>query len=509
MSFIHFKNKTIIKFIFVFITLFFIVSQTSIAQPDLNSRISIGLESLYNFNFKSSEKIFENIIKAYPENPAGYYYKSISHLWFFLDSKDNTELDIFISLGDSAIDKAESILAKDSTDLFILYIIGSCYANRTFAFTRNENYFDAVLSARKFHVYFDELLSGDSLYYDAYASKGLFNFAVSQAPQTWSWALNLAGMTGNKKVGLNYLELASKKGRFSKIDAKFYLSQIYSEFLLDYRSATRILNDLNSRFPKNLLFRFTLANLQVKKNDLYSALTNYEMVYTSKDTNMTEVKYFAGMALGDIFYSKGNYDEARKYYVSFLDDATNDHFKGITALKVGLSYLFVGDSLSALLYFDKVQAGNEDLDDDMYARVKAELYLNHLPSSDELKLILIRNMIDAGKFKPAIDSLEYFVEKNISDSLRAEAILCLSDAYYHLGKNKKSLEFAVAVFNFDECELWLKPFACYYAARASKKLNNLVDAEFFIGYANNFKNYFYENKLRDKLSFLSFSLKEN
>jgi hypothetical protein len=164
--------------------------------------------------------------------------------------------------------------------------------------------------------------------------------------------------------------------------------------------------------------------------------------------------------------------------------------------------------LSALLYFDKVSEGNEDLDDDIFARVKGESYLAQLPSSKELKLILIKNMIDAGKFKPAIDSLEKFVNKNISDTLRAEAILYLSDAYYYLGKNKKSLEYAVAVFNFEDCELWVKPFACYYAARASKELKNNVDAEFFIGYANNFNNYFYENKLRDKLSFLSFSISE-
>jgi len=39
-------------------------------------------------------------------------------------------------------------------------------------------------------------------------------------------------------------------------------------------------------------------------------------------------------------------------------------------------------------------------------------------------------------------------------------------------------------------------------------LKNYVDAEFFIGYASNFNNYFYENKLRDKLGFLSFLLKE-
>ena len=498
------------KFVKLFLTiiLFLCFNKVGLTQSDLNSRISIGLESLYNFNFKSSERIFDNIIKTYPESPAGFYYKSISHLWFFLDSKDEDELDDFISLTDSAINKAENILQDDSTNLFTLYVLGSCYVNRTFAFTRNENYFDAVLSARKFHVYFDQILLEDSLYYDAFASKGLFNFAISQAPQTWSWALNLAGMTGNKQLGLDYLELAARKGRFSKIDAQFYLSQVYSEFLLKYQSANKILVDLNSRFPKNLLFRFTLANLQLKKYDLNNALRNYKSVYESNDTNMIEIKYFAGMAMGDILYSKGDYDDARKYYISFLDNAKDDHFKGITALKVGLSHLFEGDSLSALSYFDKVFEGNEDLDDDLYAKITAERYLNHLPSSDELKLIRIKNMVDAGKFKNAIDSLENFVETLVSDTLRAEAILYLSDAYYHLGKNKKSLEYAVAVFNFDDCEIWVKPFACYYAARASNELKNKIDAEFFIGYASNFQNYFYENKLQDKLSFLSFALND-
>ncbi len=478
------------------------------SQTNIKSNISSGLEALYNFNFNSSEKIFNGIIKNYPDHPAGYYYKSISSLWFYLDSKNEEFLTNFISLTDTVIEKGETSLQKDSSDEFTLFILGSAYANRTFAFTRDESYFDAVVAARKFHFYYNELLAKDSLYYDAYTGKGLFNFAISQAPQTWSWAINLAGMTGDKQAGLNYLEVASKKGKLSKIDAQFYLSQIYSEFLLKYSQAKRLLNELNYRYPKNLLFRFALANLQVKTYDLMNASRNYKTVLISKDTNFIQLKNYAGMSLGDIHYSKGEYEQARDYYVKFLEQATDDHFKGITALKIGLSHLFEGDSLSAILYFDKTDGGNKDLDDDEYAKLKGEQYLNHLPSSAELNLILIRNMIDAGKFKSAIDSLEKFIEKPISDTLRAEAILFFCEAYYQVGKFKKSLEYAVAVFNFDECELWVKPFACYYAARASKELKNIVDAEFFIGYAGNFKNYYYENKLMDRLNFLSFMLQE-
>jgi predicted negative regulator of RcsB-dependent stress response len=478
------------------------------AQADIKSKISSGLESLYNFNFKSSDKTFNSIIDKYPDHPAGYYYKSIGYLWFYLDSREESNLDRFIELTDSAIEKAELKFKTDSSDLFSLYIIGSVYGNRTFAYTREENYFDAVLAARKFHLYFDELLKRDSLYYDAYMGKGLFNFAISQAPQTWSWAINLAGMTGDKRKGLNYLETATKKGKYSKVEAKFYLSQIYSEFLLKYPQSRRLLNELILRYPKNLLFRFALANLQVKTFDLNTAIRNYKIIYTSKDTNFVQLKNYSGMALGDILYSKGEYDESRKYHRYFLEQSTDDHFKSVVALKLGLSHLLEGDSLSAILYFDKTNEGNMDVDDDAYAKIKGEQYLNHLPSSNELKLIRIKNMIDAGKLNAAIDSLEKFIELPVSDTLRAEAILSFSNALYLQGKYKRSLEYAVAVFNFDECELWVKPFACYYAARASKGLKNFVDAEFFIGYAGNFKNYFFENKLVDKLNYLSFILEE-
>jgi hypothetical protein len=476
-------------------------------QIKLKSSISIGLESLYNFNFKSAEKIFNGMIKNYPDNPAGYHYRSLSYLWFYLDSKQEADFDNFFAYTDTAINKAKAILDKDTTDEFTLYILGSVYANRTFAFTRDENYFDAIFAASKFYSYFNELLDEDSLYYDAYMGKGLYNFAISQAPQTWSWAISISGMTGDKQAGLNFLEIASKRGQLSKIDAQFYLSQIYAEFLLQYSDANRILNDLTWRFPNNLLFQYALANLYLKKFDLYDASRKYKSVIASKDTNFNQLKNYAGLGLGDISYSQNDYEVARTYYTNFLELSIDDHFKGITAMKVGLSYLFEGDSISALLFFEKTSEGNNDLDEDAYAKIKGKQYLNKLPGKVELKLKLIKNLIDAGKFTLAIDSLEKFIQLPVSDTLRAEAILYLSEAYYNLGKYKKSLEYAIAVFNFDDCELWVKPFACYYAARASKDLKNYIDAKLFIEYANNFKDYFFENKLKDKLNFLSFLLK--
>lgn len=492
----------------IILTFIFLVNCPIQSQTILKNKISQGLGALYNFNFQSADRTFDWIIEIYPDNPAGYHYKSIKYLWYYLDDKDQFDFDYFLAYSDTAIEKAESILEKDSTDIFTIYVLGSAYANKTFAFTRDENYIDAIFAAQNFYNCFNKILSVDSMYYDAYMGIGLYNFAISQAPQTWSWALSLSGVTGDKHIGLDYLQTSANKGKFSRVDALLYLSQIYSEFLLKYSEAEGILLDLVTWYPKNLLFRFALGNLYLKKFDLRNASKYYKSVIESKDTSFTQLKNYSGLFLGEILYSQGDYEKSRPYLRDFLELSNDEHFKGIAALKLGLSYLFEGDSLSSILYFEKSSEGNGDLDDDVYAERKGETYLQILPGKSELKLMLIKNMIDAGKFNTAIDSLEKFLNLPVSDTLKAEAVLYLSDAYYHLAKYKKSLEYAVAVFNFDDCDLWVKPFACYYAARVSKELHNSVDAELFIEYANNYKNYFYENKLRDKLNFLSFILKD-
>ena len=120
-TFTYFISRLTLLTLFTF--LFFNI--TINPQSKLKSKISTGLTALYNFNFKTAEKTFDDIIKNDPENPAGYHYKSISSLWFYLDSKNEYDLNNFYAFTDTAIKNAEIFLERDSSDVFILYILGS------------------------------------------------------------------------------------------------------------------------------------------------------------------------------------------------------------------------------------------------------------------------------------------------------------------------------------------------------------------------------------------------
>ncbi len=497
-----------IKIYTVLISVFLLLTASENLHGQVKSlnKINSGLNFLYNFNFESSDKAFNDFIRLNPDHPAGYYYKSIKFLWYYLDNRNEEWRNKFFAYTDTALVKFENIIEKDSSDIFSYYICNSVYYQRAAAYTRGEDYLSALWAIKTFQFFNEKSLDIDSLYYDSYMCLGLYNFAISQAPRSWQWALDLTGIGGDRKAGLDYLKLAYNKGKFSKVDAQFFLSQIYAEFFLNFIESEKYLKSLCAKYPRNLLFRYSLGNLQVKKYDLKSAIKNYEFVARSDDSIFIQLKNYSLMALGDVFYIKNDFDSAETFYKLFLERSLDDHLRGITALRLGLCYMFLGEIKEAIKYFEQADQGNLDLDEDVYAKIMSEKYLEDLPDAIELKLIRYRNLLDSGKFRNAIDSLETLNKVVLSDSVRAELMLYISEANYHLGKFRQSLEYAVSLLSFENCDTRVKAFACYNAALASRELKKSEDAKLFIKYASNYKGFLFENKLTDRLNALLYQL---
>ncbi len=175
----------------------------------------------------------------------------------------------------------------------------------------------------------------------------------------------------------------------------------------------------------------------------------------------------------------------------------------MAALKLGLCYQFTNFPEKAIEYYLLVGEGNMDLDEDIYAMDIGERYLDNPPDSSELKLILIKNLLDAGSYKEALDSLESLSSNSVSDTLQAFISFYRSDAKYYLGEFQESQEVAVSLIENEFVEEWVRAFACFYAARASKELGSILDTQLFLGYANDFNDFHFQNKLRNLIYSLS------
>jgi len=481
--------------------------QNSKPFPQFEKQLFQGLDATFKFDFEKSEKIFSSLIEKYPDAPAGYHFNSIPYLWKYLDNKNDSDYVSFINLSDSTIKKANELLESDSVDTFLYYILGSSYSYRAMAFTRQESYMDAVLATKKSFSYLNNTILNDSTYYDAYMGLGLFNFMIAQTPPALKWAMRMTGIEGEKDKGIEYLKLAADKGKFSKVEALFYLSQIFAEFYGEYEKAEELLTKLNKKYRKNLLFKYSLASFYLKISRLEKSENLLNGIISSSDTNFRQLIRYSNLSIGDIYFYRNNFDKAISYYQIFLSDSSEDYYCGIAALRLGLCYSFSGDSLNAAKYFELTDEGNSDIDDDRYAEIIGERFLENPPDSLQRKIIFIKNLREAGKYNEALNSLLNFPKAGISNSLLAEINLYLSDVSFHLDSLTQAYSYALSAIANDEGEKWIQPFASYIIARVSLKLNYLADAKKYLEKAKEYSNYFYENKLSNMLNAVEYKLK--
>ncbi len=503
----HFlRQRSLTLNIFLLLSFLLLPLRNSFAgtEPRINKSIIKGLQYCYNFNWLKADKIFQNLIDEFPDKPQGYHYKAGIFLWHYLSSQNEKDFKQFVAYSDTALEKARKILSRTPDNTAILYIIGSDYSYRAIAFSKAEKFLDAVWASKKSESYLSRTLKLDSTFYDAYLGLGLYNFAVGQIPGAFRWALNLAGIHGNKKLGLSYIKKAAAEGIISKVEAEYYLSQILTDYLFEYNASEKYLRNLVIKYPDNLLFNYSFAVLSIKKRKLNTAKEYLERILHSKDTSFKQIKSFSTFLMGDVFFRKNLFDSAEVYYRKFLHTALNNNYMGIASYRLAVCYELGGDTTLAREYFEKAGKGNMDIEDDIYAKRKSKIYEKRRMTSAELKLIKYTNMVDSGKYKSAADSLSFLLEKTKGDELDAEIYLELSDASFHLGNYKEALNFAVTAKVLNTInEKWIKPFACYYAARADKSLGDKKAVENFVDEAEKYSDYDYQKKLHNLLFSLS------
>jgi hypothetical protein len=114
----------------------------------------------------------------------------------------------------------------------------------------------------------------------------------------------------------------------------------------------------------------------------------------------------------------------------------------------------------------------------------------------EKDLVRYSNLIEAGSYKAAADSLEILLQKKLAEKVESEIYLYLSEAAYQTGMTEESINYARKSLEYDCAEeKWIHPFACYNAARGYNKLGNTESMNIFLEKIDDYSDYDYQNKL--------------
>lgn len=177
-----------------------------------------------------------------------------------------------------------------------------------------------AVGARHDHEHVLEL---DPQYIDAKMVVGTHNYVVGNLSWSVKVAAALAGLSGSKEKGLDYLRQVAHSEGENSADAKVVLCLFLRREHL-YEEALGYMQELSVKYPKNHLFPTEVANLQRSEGHLDEAEATYRKVWQ----NGREGKYgtlhyeMAAWGLGELLRSKKDLAGAAAAY-DLVNEAPN------------------------------------------------------------------------------------------------------------------------------------------------------------------------------------------
>lgn len=260
--------------VLIALTLGFFLQSNAQILNDANTRqlISQGLDKMYSYDFKESADIFLKIKAKYPQHPVFYTLMAIQTELQYFPLKDfPSQQKTYLAYLNQSRALAEAMLDKNEEDIeanfFELATLGYLAAYDA----DNQEFMKAVGVAKKAYSHLKKGLELTEKQPEFLYSSGIYNYYRIEYPETHPVIKSVIWMfaDGNKKLGLQQLDLATRKTIFVKTEASFYAGYVYMKYEANPAKALQYNTILAEKYPENLLF-------QMQRMDFLTALGKYD-----------------------------------------------------------------------------------------------------------------------------------------------------------------------------------------------------------------------------------------
>jgi hypothetical protein len=263
-------------------------AQTASGQEPIEAlhvrELDTGFHLLYELNPEEAHTQFATWQKLHPEDPLGSASQAAGYLFeecyrqgvltsdFFLDNKrflgkiplkpDAALRAAFFEAVKQAQELAQLRLntARDDTNALFATAL-SLGMEADYASLIDKHQLDSLKKIREADKYANRLLVTAPDAADAYLGLGTANYVIGSLPGFKKFFLGFAGIHGDKKLGLQQLQIAADRGHYLRPFAKILLAlAALREKQLEVARAQ--LTELASEFPQNPLFVNELAKLK-------------------------------------------------------------------------------------------------------------------------------------------------------------------------------------------------------------------------------------------------------
>ncbi|HKR02411.1 MAG TPA: hypothetical protein VJT09_17170 [Pyrinomonadaceae bacterium] len=243
-----------------------------------------GFEALYNLDYETARKNFREIVRLFPDHPAGPQFLAAT-LWaqtlnesrrlqsslyntesFYEEKEDKPDprmVEQFRDLTRTATQLARARLRRDPKDTEALYFLGATEGLKAAFSTAVQRSFMSALSDGSNSVErHREVLKLDPNFHDAELTIGLYDYVVGSLPGPVKLLASMVGTRGSKKRGLNTLQRVVNEGKWSRDDARALLIVLFKREKR-YEEALAVSRELGAKYPRNYLFKLEAADALV------------------------------------------------------------------------------------------------------------------------------------------------------------------------------------------------------------------------------------------------------
>lgn len=350
------------------ITLILLSITTIVAKENrFDSLITKGITHIYNIEFDKAELIFNKIKIEYPQRPAGIFFNAMTLWWKILLDLTNEGYDEqFYDMIENVVDKCDEIIDEDEKNLDAYFFKGGALGFRARLLAIREDWLDAALDGKEALPLIFEAYDLDSTNVDVQLGFGIYNYYAAVIPEHFEFVkpLMIFFPEGDKEKGIEQLKFVSENGKFSKIEATYFLMTSYYSFEKNYVLAHKYVDKLISQFPRNPVFQRYKGRIFVRQGNYSAASTIYFDILDrcSKKQNgynklfERESYYYIGG-----YYNTNNIlDSAIVYYQKCedlskkIDVEEESGYLINSALVIAKTYEKLNDTTNAKIKFEEV-----------------------------------------------------------------------------------------------------------------------------------------------------------
>ncbi len=310
-----------------------------------DAQTDVAFDHFYNMEYDRATQEFERILEKHPNDPfavnrlltvvlmrnlyetGGMNTGDYANDNFIGRTPRPTDPKIKARIKE-LVDRAENLeeqeLKANPKDVNALYCRGVTRAQfAVYTGLVERAWFSALRNAVGARHDHEHVLELDPNYIDAKMVVGTHNYVVGNLPWSVKVAAALAGLSGSREKGLEYLREVAKSESENAADAKVLLS-LFLRRDHQYGEALGYMQELTAKYPKNHLFPTEVANLQRSAGHLDEAEATYRKVWQ----NGREGKYgtlhyeMAAWGLGELLRSKKDLAGAAAAY-ELVNEAPN------------------------------------------------------------------------------------------------------------------------------------------------------------------------------------------